>query len=136
MLDNKILPEFVREALADTSYQEMVRQYDKNCSQCSFNLLRIVKNGKKLHEGHNTQDAIQICLDIEGSQILRLCTFGGEEHSVSEIVKNTCRLWNTPEYDESVFIEVDDIDDLRLDAWLAKVGDLDVELTMADMGLK
>ena len=124
MLDNKSLPEFVKEALLDTSYEMMIKMYDKNCAQCPFNKLKIVSDkGRRLHTGHNLQDAIRVSLDYEGSQILRLCGYGGEEHNTQEIIRNTCRLWNETEHDKGIFVEVESEDDLKMDAWLAVASD-------------
>ena len=137
MLDNKSLPEFVKEALLDTSYEMMIKMYDKNCAQCPFNKLKIVSDkGRRLHTGHNLQDAIRISLDYEGSQILRLCSYGGEEHNKEEIIRNTCRLWNETEHDEGIFIEVESEDDLIMTAWDAKVGELDIALIYVELGIK
>ena len=108
MLDNKVLPEFVKEALADTSYDGMVNIYDNNCTECPFNLIRVVKGKKILSEGHNLKDAIYTCLDFGNSRILRLCNFGDEIKTMKEIVSNTCRLWNLSEHNEGTFIEIDE----------------------------
>jgi hypothetical protein len=137
LLDNKSLSVFVKEALLDTSYEMTIKMYDKNCAQCPFNKLKIVSDkGRRLHTGHNLQDAIRISLDYESSDILRLCGYGGEEHTAQEIIRNTCRLWNQTEHDEGIFIEVESEDDLKLDAWFAKVADLDVELMYVELGIK
>jgi len=114
LLDNKGLSEFVKGALQDLSYNQRVNIYDENCPQCPFNLLRVIKGKKVLWEGHNLYDAIEACLDFENSRLLRLCAFGDEEHTTQEIASNTCRLWNKSEHNEGIFIEIDDVKDLKI----------------------
>lgn len=128
MLDNKNLSQFAEDTLRGLSYGERIDIYDKNCAGCPFNLIRVIKNKRIIEECHNIYDAIETCLDFEGSRIVRLCNYGGEEYKIEEIMANTCRLWNKLEYDEGIFEEVEDSDDFKIDAWNAMVNDLDMAL--------
>jgi len=134
LLDNKNLTPFVKEILKGLSYEERINIYDKNCSSCPYNLIKITQGKRVLERCHNVDDAIKTSLDFEHTQILRLCNFNGEEYSVQEITTNTCKLWNAPEHDEGIFVEVEDVNDLRLESWLTMRNDIDLALLREEFG--
>jgi len=101
--------------MADASYEEKVRIYDDNCLGCPFNLLQVIKGNKIISEHHNIQDAIEISLDFFDSRITRNCIFGDNFYTLTEIVTNTCRLWNRTEKDEGKFIEIGSLTELNLE---------------------
>jgi len=118
LLDNTNLLKFIQESLSETTYDVMVKMYDRECAGCTFNSIKVVRNKRIINRGHNIQDAIRICLDIEGSRIIRACGYDDVEHSLQEIITNTCRLWDNTERDEGEFIEVEKVEDLKLDHWM------------------
>lgn len=134
MLDDKDLSPYVKEVLTSATYELLVNTYDRSCSICPFNLIRVVRNGQILKEGHNLQDAIRKSLEFENSQIERFCNYNEELHTLREVAVNTCRLWgDKDEYDEGVFIEIENVSDLKIDAWNASVSDLQMALLSEEL---
>jgi len=96
MLDNKNLPDFVKESLRFLPYQTQIEIYDKNCMNCPFKCLESVNGFGVRKEYANLTELLESPeVGLPNIKILRGCTYGGDYFTLKEITMNTCRFWKT-----------------------------------------
>lgn len=115
MLNNqKINPE-ISKFLRELPYEMKVATFDSNCANCPFANYTVVTdthfthNIRRINCKDSISDAIHVAWKSDG-RIERSCRYGGEKHTMEEVVINTCKFWDVHtvelEADDACFVEI------------------------------
>lgn len=133
MVNNQKINAVIMETLKSMPYELKVNTFDANCMNCPFARYIVVTQThytglrSEIDCGSNKDKAIQIGRSV-GERIKRACVYGGEFHTLEEVITNTCKFWDEHliemEAEDAEFIQVENVEELEVCLPIVKVKNL------------